>query len=228
MSSLASENVLGRVVARQGNGGETAGPCWLNATDEDLMSGMKTRNHDAASELFDRYSHRVFAVALRILRDHGEAQELTQDVFLSVYRKANLYDSSKGSFRVWLMQLTYYRAFDRREYLDKRMFYSHMVLDDVADVPGIADDLEHRTDMLQWKVLLESAFEQLSDVQRVTLELYFLYGYSLREISERLDESIENTRHHYYRGLDRLRRSSQLATAAEAWGTQPAARRSAK
>jgi RNA polymerase sigma-70 factor (ECF subfamily) len=55
---------------------------------------------------------------------------------------------------------------------------------------------------------LERAFEQLPEIQRVTLELFYFEGLELREISERLNEPLGNSRHHFYRGLERLRKSA--------------------
>ena len=54
---------------------------------------------------------------------------------------------------------------------------------------------------------LLSAFEDLTEIQRLTLELFYFQGLELREISERLNESLGNVRHHLYRGLERLRKS---------------------
>ena len=71
----------------------------------------------------------------------------------------------------------------------------------------VADAEEQIADLLTGEQL-HAAFEELSEKQRATLEMYFFEGLDLREIGRRLAETLENTRHFYYRGLDRLRKSA--------------------
>src|SRR5215468_2967035 len=85
---------------------------------------MRSGGRDALGVLFDRYYRLIFDVAKRILRDRGEAEDLMQDVFIEVYRKADLYDSSRGSVKTWLLQYAYHRSFNRRKYLALRSFYN--------------------------------------------------------------------------------------------------------
>src|SRR5262249_46676586 len=63
-------------------------------------------------------------VAKRILRDAAEGEDLTQDVFIEIYRKAGLYDPRKGSVKTWVLQYPYHRSFNRRKYLSLRQAYS--------------------------------------------------------------------------------------------------------
>ncbi|MGH2396165.1 MAG: RNA polymerase sigma factor [bacterium] len=157
--------------------------------------------------LLDRYGRLVRNIGFRVLRDPGEAQELVQDVFLQVYRKCHLFDPAKGSFRSWLIQIASHQAYDRREYLNLRRFYDDRNLDDFVHVIRADCDVEYQAELSQSGAVLRNAFCELSEKQRATLELYFFEGYTLREISERLNESLANTRHYYYRGLERLKTS---------------------
>jgi RNA polymerase sigma-70 factor (ECF subfamily) len=179
----------------------------LLSDDEALIARVQAGDETALGVLFDRYSRLVVSIGSRILRDPGEAQELVQDVFLRVYRKCHLFDPGKGSFRAWLIQIASRRAFDRREYLNLHRFYDDRNLDDFVDVIQSACDVEYQTAIAQGEATLRKAFEQLNEKQRTTLELYFFEGYTLREISERLNESLGNARHDYYRALERLRTS---------------------
>jgi len=65
------------------------------------------KNREALAILFRRYSRLVGGVAVRILRDASEADDLLQDVFLFVHRRAYILDSEKASFRSWLVLITY-------------------------------------------------------------------------------------------------------------------------
>src|SRR5207245_10353907 len=75
------------------------------------------------SALFGRYLRQVLGVAVIILRDAGEAEDLMQDVFLEIYKRACLFDASKGSAKTWILQYAYHRSMNRRQYLIARRFY---------------------------------------------------------------------------------------------------------
>jgi len=173
--------------------------------DEALIARVQAGDQTALGVLFDRYSRLVISIGSRILRDPGEAQELAQDVFLQVYRKCGLFDPCRGSFRAWLIKIASRRAFDRREYLNLHRFYDDRNLDDFVDVIQAACDVEYQATVSQGEAALRKAFQQLSQKQQTTLELYFFEGYTLREISQRINEPLGNARHYYYRALERLR-----------------------
>ena len=181
----------------------------VRSEDEALITRVQAGDEVALGVLLDRYARSVISIGLRVLRDPGEAQELVQDVFLQVYRKCRLFDPTKWSFRSWLLQIASRRAIDRRQYLNLHRFYDDRNLDDFVDVIQSACDIEYQATLSQGEATLRKVFEQLNEKQRLTLELYFFEGYTLREISERLNESLGNARHYYYRALERLRASIQ-------------------
>ncbi len=176
-------------------------------SDEELMAGLQVKDAEALDLLFGRYSRLVFAIALRILNDRSEAEDVVQEVFFSLYQKAVLYDSAKGTAKGWVVQIAFSRARDRRAHLSRRGFYSGTDVESLHDTLVGQNDVEHdvgvRLDFSQ----LRCAFEDLTTIQRQTLELFYFEGLELREISERLREPFGNVRHHFYRGLERLRKS---------------------
>jgi RNA polymerase sigma-70 factor (ECF subfamily) len=176
------------------------------------MLRVQAGDHAALGTLFERYARLVLSIGLRLLRDQGEAQDLVQDVFLQVYQKSHLFEPKKGAVRSWLTQIAYHRAFDRREYLNLHRFYDDRNLDDFADVIQASTNLEYEARLRQCESVLREAFRQLSEKQRQTLELYFFEGYTLREISLLLKETLANVRHYYYRGLERLRQSVDMSS----------------
>jgi len=180
---------------------EKAGP----VPDEILMQRVQSGDKDAVAALYDRHSRLILSVGLRILRDVGEAQELLQDVFVYVFQKSSNFDPTKSSVRSWVLQIAYSRALNKREYLTLRRFYDYRQIDDA--VHAVSSDLspERMREISEIRELLESAFGMLSGVQRTTLQMFFWQGYSLREISDQLKETVGNTRHHYYRALETLR-----------------------
>ena len=177
----------------------------VQPSDNQLMECIKLGDRDALGLLFDRYARVVFSVSARILRNSTEAQDLVQDVFLQIHHKCHLFDAEKGTVASWLLRITYSRAFNRREYLNLRGASDRFGIEDFAANEQVESPLEALTDSLFVKQILERAASELTHRQRATLEMYFFEGYTLREISTRLDESIINTRHHYYRGIEKLR-----------------------
>jgi RNA polymerase sigma-70 factor (ECF subfamily) len=191
---------------------EEAGPIAPSPRSEDeaLMARVQAGDESALGLLLERHARLVLGIGYRILRDVGEAQELVQDVFLHAYRKCLLFDPQRGTFRGWLIRITCRRALDRREYLNLRRFYDDRNLEDYIEVFQAATNLEYQADLSRCEEALQQAFKGLTEKQRSTLELYFFEGYTLREISERMSESLANVRHYYYRALDRLKESAEL------------------
>jgi RNA polymerase sigma-70 factor (ECF subfamily) len=92
----------------------------VGQTDETLLVAIAKGSREALGLLFRRYARAVFVLASRILRDVAEAEDLVQEVFLSLSEKAKLFDPSKGVGASWLMRIAYLRALDRRKYLGVR------------------------------------------------------------------------------------------------------------
>ena len=176
--------------------------------DETLLAQISTGDQDALATLFHRYARMVWSVAERIVRNKAEADDLLQDVFLLIQRRASVFDSSKGSARSLIVHMTYQRALSRRRYLNARHNQPPREAEERAAkiaAPAVAsydESLEARFG----RERLRKALDEMSEDQRVTLRLFFFEGYTLQEIARRLGQSIGQVKHHYYRGLDRLRR----------------------
>ena len=180
-----------------------------------LMSLVQQGDARALGQLYDRYSALIEKIALRILRDSSEAQDLVHDVFLYVHRKSHIFDPTKGQPASWLVQIAYTRAFSRREQLKSRVLTDCERIEELANSEVTNGSRERLVDELSARDLVEQALEHLTPPQQRTLQLYFFEGYSLREISSYLNESLSNTRHHYYRGIEKLKKvlQSQCAVA---------------
>ena len=184
-------------------------------SDEDLMLSLQAKDSKALDLLFSRYSRLVFGIALRILNDQSEAEEVVQEAFLYLYQKALLFDPVKGSAKGWVVQIAFSRARDRKAHLARRGFYSGTDIDSLDDTLLGRSDVEREIGMrLDFSQLL-NAFDDLTQVQRQTLEMFYFEGLELREISERLHEPFGNVRHHFYRGLERLRKSPAVKRLRE-------------
>jgi RNA polymerase sigma-70 factor (ECF subfamily) len=174
-------------------------------SDEELMTQLARGHHDALGIIFKRYQRVVMRVAMQVLRDPSEAEDLMQSVFLQILEDAAKYDASKGSLRVWILQYAYHRGFNRRKYLAIRGTYDPVVGDGVDPAPFDPADSQEPAVMLESADLVRKGLAQLTETQRRTLELAFFDGLTMYEIAEKTGESFVSVRHHYYRGLEKLR-----------------------
>jgi RNA polymerase sigma-70 factor, ECF subfamily len=180
----------------------------MGTQDEVLLTRLQAGDQEALGDLFQRHKRVVRGLAVRILRDAAEAEDLVQDLFVFIQRKCGIFDSSKSSARSWIVQMAYHRAIERRRYLTSRRFYSRedegKMRNSVVGVP--TGESDYSAEAVFGRNGLEKVFESLSEDQRETLRLYFFDGYTLAEIAEKLSQPYANVRHHYYRGLEKLRK----------------------
>ncbi|MGA7242576.1 MAG: RNA polymerase sigma factor [Terracidiphilus sp.] len=179
-------------------------------TDELLLRQICDREKEALALLFRRHARAVRNVAYRILRNEAEADDLVQEVFLFIFRKAALFDPAQGPARTWIFKVVYHRAFDRRRYLNSRHFYASQEL---VDTSFRLADPRKETPFHEWsmegilgKRLMEKFNARLTPEQRETIQLHFFDGYKFKEIAELTGRSLSNVRQHYYRGLEQMRK----------------------
>ncbi len=195
---------------------EAADPLYKDATgastepsDELLIERIRSGGNDEALDLlFRRHARLVWCIAQRILRDRGEAEDVMQEVFLTVHQKTSIFDASKGPARTLIVYMTYRLAYKRRRYLSGRhAHYSSRLNENAADLTAVTMPFYDESIEAHFgREPLRNALAELSEAQRETLRLYFFEGYALDEIASKLGESLGNVRHHYFRGLDRLRK----------------------
>lgn len=194
----------------------------LSADDEALMLRVQSADGDALAILFDRYHRLVLSIALRILRDRGEAEDVVQNIFLEIFKSAAQFDPVRGTFLVWLMQYAYHRSISRKNYLMVRQFYSSSVVEELTEAEQ--DAMRMYTLPSQECVrFVRQALAFLDGRQRATIEMVHFEGMSLRDVAERTTETYSNVRHHYYRGLAALKlhlrsvREDRPSVKSQAW-----------
>jgi len=178
-------------------------------SDEALLARMCTGDKEALGFLFRRYGRLVHSIGKKSLHDSAEAEDFVQELFLHLFRKAHLYDSSKGPARGWIVQTSYYQALRRRVHLSTRPHYGSMALDelevdDITAPPTVGYDQsgEGLFGRVRWRELIEC----LTPDQWETFRLHFYEGYTFAEISQMRNLTLDSVYHHFYRGLDRLRK----------------------
>src|SRR5260221_5162756 len=140
-------------------------PELLKSSDEQLMRELQAGNADAFAVVFDRYHRLVLVTALRTLHDAGEAEDLTQTIFLEIYRTAARFDPARGTLKMWVLQVASNKSISRRNYLSVRQFYSQARLADIADYDPVSKFL-HRTSSPQSSRLIAQGPEHLEQHRR--------------------------------------------------------------
>jgi RNA polymerase sigma-70 factor, ECF subfamily len=190
-------------------------------TDAELMGEICSQKGDALERLFRKYVRLAYRVAVGILNDRAEAEDITQEIFLEVYRKAHLYDPSRGSVRVWLLQYVYHRTLRRKAALGRRAAYRGEPLEAAEELADY-DGSRLTPDECRW--VLRTGLAQLPERQRTTLELSCFEDLPLRDVAERLGVSVGCTRHYYYRGLARLQQWARVTEHRPVHGCRSASR----
>jgi RNA polymerase sigma-70 factor, ECF subfamily len=171
-------------------------------TDIDALMRQVARGDSEAFEtLYDELSPAVYGLARRVVRDPARAEDVTQEVFLDVWRKATRFDVERGKAKTWVMTIAHRRAVDavRRSEAQKRQDH-HGAPDEVShDEPGdslIAAE-EHST--------VRDCLETLTELQLESVRLAYFNGYTYGEVAALLDKPLPTIKTRMRDGLIRLR-----------------------
>lgn len=176
-----------------------------NRTDEQLIEALRTGQTDALGEIYDRYASLVYNLALRLLRNANEAEDLTQEVFMALPR---LYDGKRGSLGTFLSMVTRSRAIDRlRKRNNRRQILTRWqnCLSPTASnsIPFEQAAMAERRDQVQ------QALAQLPENHRRVLELSYYEGLSQSEIAQHLGTPLGTVKSWARRGLLKLEQNLQ-------------------
>ena len=152
-------------------------------TDSMLISRVRTGDEDALAALHDRYASVVYSVALRVLGDTTQAEDILQEIFIQLWRNPQRFDANRGSLGAWLAVIARHRAIDQ---LRRRRPEA-----DVEDVIISVDTrLEQTTDRNMAIAKVRAAVEHLPPEQRQPLELAFFQGLTHSEIASKTGEPL--------------------------------------
>ncbi len=155
---------------------------------------------EALGDLYDRHGRLVYALALRILRDQSDAEDVVQEVFAQAWQQARRYDQARGSVVGWLLTLARSRAIDRLR--GRRGLASDETA--LADIPDRAPRADEDLVWAGRAAEVRQALDGLTLVQRTAIELAFYDGLTHTEIAERLELPLGTVKTRIRQGLLRL------------------------
>ncbi len=177
------------------------------AADIALMQRVAQADQSALGELYDRYHGVLFGLAVNILRDGAEAEDIVHDVFVAVWKKAAEFDSSRGAPFSWIATLVRNRSIDRIRMRRRR----GELLDQAAptDLPhqveGEQTDAAAEAEANEQALDVRRAVDTLPEEQREALMLAFFSGLTQSEIAGRLHAPLGTVKARIRRGLLRLK-----------------------
>ena len=185
----------------------------VQANDVELLKGVASQDEAALAQLYDRYRVILFGLLVRILNNREEAEDVLQEVFLQVWRRAADFDETRGRPFTWLVTLARSRGIDRLRALAAR---------ERTAVAGARDEAEAVSDAAsdafrsEQRGLVTNALAQLPDEQQHPLMLAYFDGLTQTEIAARLGAPLGTVKTRMRTGMMKLR--ELLAGKNESFG----------
>ncbi len=172
--------------------------------DSVLISLVARRNEAALSVLYDRYSRLVYSLAMRIVGERTLAEEITEDVFVNVWRAAASFAEERGRFLSWLMSITRHRAIDELRRLNVRPEGTAVDLNEALNKEQ-PDPIDELVDMKQQRELVRAALAALPEPQREALTLAYFGGLTQQEIANQTGLPLGTIKTRMRLGLQKMR-----------------------
>jgi len=172
-------------------------------TQDELLGLIAQGDKAAFGQLYDQIAPRVLGLVRRLLRDHAQSEEVTQEIFLEIWQSATRYDSSKGVASSWIMTMAHRRAVDR-----VRASQASRDRDVKIGIRDYSPDYDNVSESVQIKIeheRVEKAMLRLTELQRQAVTLAYFGGYSHSEVAAMLSVPIGTVKTRLRDGMIRLR-----------------------
>jgi RNA polymerase sigma-70 factor, ECF subfamily len=173
-------------------------------TDEAIIEQVLAGNTHIFSELVNRYKNKVFSLVYRFTNDYGDAQDISQEVFINVFRKLYTF-SEKASFSTWVYRISYNYCIDWTRKNKKRL-RQEPVYDEQIELADTGMNVEESFLEMQKRVHLRKAILQLDEKYRNVLILFHFQELSYEEIGEVMQLPVKTVETRLYRGRQQLRK----------------------
>ena len=183
--------------------------------DLELLAKISEKDRQALAELYDRYGRRVFALAVRMLNDPVGSEEVTQDVFMSVWRRGASYTSKKGKFTTWLFSIAHNRTIDELRKRKRDRSRENTDIDDHLNIQSSdispADAAVAQSEYLQ----IRAAMEKLPVEQKHVVDLSYFKGLTQTEIAMKTGQPLGTVKTRMRLALKKLRTALSAEMGAQ-------------
>jgi RNA polymerase sigma-70 factor, ECF subfamily len=175
-------------------------------TDEELISAICTGDESAIELLYERYHRYAYSLAYRVVCDSVVAEDIVQEAFLSIWRKAASYHLQQGSVRSWLQAIVHHRAIDKvREARNRTSQWIPLQAENEQDPPGEQPDVWEEAWRDEQHRLIRTVLDQIPPDQRQVIELAYFGGYTHAEIAAQWNIPLGTVKGRMRLGLQKMR-----------------------
>jgi RNA polymerase sigma-70 factor, ECF subfamily len=197
------QDTLQTATTREASAGVLVKP---ELNDEQLIAAICKGEESAIEALYERYSRYAYALAYRILRDPGASEDIVQDAFLSVWRKASSYQAQNGSVQSWIQAIVRHRAIDKiRASAHRDYQWTPLQVDNEQDPPSEQPDVWEQAWQSEQHRIIREVMEQIPREQRMVIELAYFGGFTHAEISEQLEIPLGTVKGRMRLGLQKMK-----------------------
>lgn len=177
--------------------------------DDELMDRLGSQDLGAFEALYDRYGDLVYSVSLRVVGDTYVAEDVTQDVFLRVWRRPDQFDLRRGKFVTWLLSVARNRSIDHRRSQSRRMRHEQLPSAEEEEdmLPGTdeRDDPAVATVIADDRAAVRRAMEVLPAEQKLAIQLAYFGGLTQQEIANKLSQPLGTVKTRIRLGMQKMR-----------------------
>jgi RNA polymerase sigma-70 factor (ECF subfamily) len=173
------------------------------ATKEELLARVAHGDQSAFGELYDQIAPRVLGLVKRLLVDHAQSEEVTQEIFLEIWQSAARYEPTRGGASTWILTMAHRRAVDRI-----RSSQAGRDRDTKIGIRDLAVAYDHVAETVEVRIeheRVEKAMTRLTELQRQAVSLAYYGGFSHSEVADMLHIPLGTVKTRLRDGLIRLR-----------------------
>ncbi|WP_233195463.1 sigma-70 family RNA polymerase sigma factor [Cryobacterium sp. M91] len=173
------------------------------ATKEELLARVALGDQSAFGELYDQIAPRVLGLVKRLLIDHAQSEEVTQEIFLEIWQSATRYEPTRGGASTWILTMAHRRAVDRI-----RSSQTGRDRDTKIGIRDLAVAYDHVAETVEVRIeheRVEKAMTRLTQLQRQAVSLAYYGGFSHSEVADMLHIPLGTVKTRLRDGLIRLR-----------------------
>jgi len=173
--------------------------------EAELLGRIASGEEAAFATLYDRFSPGLFSLVMKMVQDEKEAQDVLQEGFSHIWRRASTYDATRSSAFTWAVMIFRNKAIDRLRIRQRQQRTVDRVTEEFAHVADGADHTTEAVDMREDCARVRSALGEIPGEQKAAIELAFFGGLTHEQIAAKLDTPLGTVKARIRRGLLKLR-----------------------